>query len=313
MLTVADILSDARIVFGNCDLPKIYERINDAIEVLSAKGDWDPALLYLDVAVSGRAIVFPTLVQTPLAINFNGVPSLPSDRLFEFHVNGPGSSWDGGEVSWRDAGLRTTMVDLPSPAVGLAIVADETEDVGTEVWVYGADASGVTLRTETSPGVFATGLRLTAQASAATYSTIAPARIDSVSKPVTEGRLRLYASGGTLLAEYQYNETNPRFRRILVNRDATVARVYFRRRLEKVSDTRDLIPLPNRYALKLMLQSLKAYDDEELEKALGYEAQATRMTQESNARIHPPASFPIQIDVRGGISSAVDGEGLDPM
>jgi hypothetical protein len=238
-----------------------------------------------------------------------GGEALGRDRLFEFHLNGPGERWSGGNLSWRDAGLRSTMADLPSPAEGLAVLADVDDDVGTEFWVYGVDESGAELRTEISAGVWQTGLRLVAQYPTITsYSSVKPARIDRVWKLATDGRLRLYTSSSVLLGEYQHNDTDPRFRRIKLNQSGTTARVFFRRKVSKVSAQSDWIPLPHRYALKLMLQSLQAYDTEEIEKALAYEAQATRMTQERNARFHPPTPFPMQIDVQGGLSLSSDDD-----
>lgn len=310
MLTVADIWDDAKTVFGTCTETKIFERINDAIDTLSAKGDWDPALAWVDIAVnSDKSITFPAVVEVPLAVNLDGVPALGRDRLFEFHLNGPGARWSGGNLSWRDGGLRATMVDLPSPAEGLAVLADLDDDAGVEFWVYGVDESGAELRTEISAGVWQTGLRLVAQQPSITsYSSVKPARIDRVSKPATDGRLRLYTSSGALLGEYQHDDVDPRFRRIVLNQSGTTARVFFRRKQTKVATQRDWIPLPHRYALKLMLQSLQAYDTEEIEKGLAFEAQATRMTQERNARFHPPTPFPMQIDVQGGLSLSSDDD-----
>jgi hypothetical protein len=311
MVLVSDIWEDAKVVFGNCNETQLYRRINDAVELLSAKGEWEPLNAYVDIAVTGRKIAFPTVVETPLAINLDGVPSLGHDKLFEFHLNGPGDNWSTRGVKWRDGGLRPIMVDLPAVPEGLSVYSEVPADAGDIFRVYGADQNGSALRTEVTPGNWEDGLRLVVQYPTATvFSSVRPSRIDRVLKPITDGRVKLVTSGGALIGDYQHNETSPFFRRVVLNREASTARVFFRRASAKVASLNDWIALPQRYALKLMLQALKGYDDEEIEKALGFESQAVRMTQERNSRLNPPVSNPIQVSDAGSVGGGADDDDL---
>lgn len=312
MLTVADIWDDAKRVFGICDEEFLYQRVNDAIELLAAKGEWQPLHAYVDVAVDGRNVTLPAEVQTPLAVSLNGNPSLGYDRLFEFHFNGPGPSWEPVEWGWRDGEFYSTMADLPDPEEGLGAYSTSPEDAALELRVFGLDEDGTALRTEDSPGVFSDGLVVPVEYPAAvTFTSVKPSRIDRVEKPASAGRVKLVTSGGDLLGDYQHYETRPRYRRITVPGRTTSARIYFRRTTFKVGRQTDWIPLPQRYALTTMLAAVKEYDNRNIETAMALEANAARMTAENNHAMQPPVSMPIQVQVVGGITDnrASDLEG----
>lgn len=306
MVTVADVWPDVNLVFGTCDDEFKFRRLNDAIELLANKGEWQPALVYLDVQTDGnRTITLPSEIETPLAVLVGGKPALGHDRLFEFHLNGPGQDWSECQWKWRDGGQYPVMID-PDGTKGLLAVSESVEDVGDVVRIYGLSATGSQLRTEVSPGVFEDGIELPIQATPVSYSTETPSRIFRISKPATAGRVKILDEDGAILSDLQPFETSPMYRRITINRDADTVRIFARRTTYKVARQTDIIPLPQRYALVLALRALRAYDDQMLDTALGFEAQAARMTAEKHFRLQPPVSMPVQVNIAGSLSSHGD-------
>jgi hypothetical protein len=320
MLTVADIWPDANEILGDCDEVKVYRYVSDAIELLANKGEWDPLRGYVDICCSGRTVTLPTEVETPLAVLINGLPAVPNDALFAFHINGPGDTCDGWapcQFTWMDQGLWPTYSDLPGPRK-LWAVSTDVRDVGVSILIYGEDSTGSTLREDVPP---IDGMLLPIQYGSSAMSPVAVNRILKVTKPVTKGRIKIYSSdysnadcnnSGTIVSDMQYWETSPLYRRILLSQGARWARVYFRRATARVSKQTDLIPLHSRFGLVAMIQAINYYRKQQPDSGLMYESQAVRWMQEKEQALMPPGGFPIQVDVRGGLyNPATDDFGWD--
>lgn len=306
MIFVEDIWDDAKRVIGNCDEEVVYERINDAIELLANKGEWQPLNAYLDVVATGRTVALPSEVETPLAVSLNGNPALGQDKLFEFHINGPGDDWNECRWSWRDAFQHPTRVD-PDGTEGVGVYSNDSQDLGSFVTVYGEDVDGKPLQTETSPGVFENGLTIAAQSGSATvFSDEFPGTVTAIRKGITKGRVKVVTESGVVLADMAPLDRTALYRRIQVSNTAATVRIFFRRSTAKVASRTDWIPLNQRFALVLALRAIKAYDDERLDLALTYEAQAARLTAEKNFRLQPPVNMPIQVNVAGTLGGSHD-------
>lgn len=307
MIQVEDIWDDAKLVLGTCDEAVIYSRINDAIELLANKGEWEPLMAYLDTTATGRVVSLPIEVETPLAVSLNGKPATGRDKLFEFHVNGPGEDWDESDWRWQDGFRHATLVD-PDPAELETVGAYSTDstDTGGYITIFGLDEHGNPLRTETAPDIFEPGLILSLESGAATtFSLQKPSRIDAIKKGTTNGNVFVVTSGGTVYAKLRPQDTTSLYRRILVSKSDATVRIFFRRTTAKVAFRTDWIPLNQRFALVLALRAIKAYDDERLDLAMTYEAQAARLVAEKNFRLQPPVGMPIQIEVAGTLGQDV--------
>lgn len=310
MLLVSDIWDDAKDVFGTCDEALLFRGVNDAIELLANKGDWTPLMASLDVCGQGQCISLPSEVETPLAVTLDGVPALPRNELYRYHLNGPGER--GGYVgwAWENSGWHATMRDLTNPS-RLVAVLERAEDNNAELWVYGKDRVGNPIRTESSPGVFVDGYQVPTFKGYAIPDPAAPefGVITGVRKAVTKGRIRLATINwnpstgeGLLLGDYLPGETVPGYRRIRFSREVEWARVFFRRRTAKVATQNDFIPLHNRMALVLAMRAVRSYRDRaSLGEAMSYEANAFRMLTEREDVMAPPGATPVQVMPEGSL------------
>lgn len=314
MLTLAQILPDAQRILGSCDQPYLLARINDAVEILNNKGDFDSALMVVDLAVSAGGLVpMPPEVETVLAINIMGRPSVGYDRMFNFHLDGPGDlpRDTACRFAWKDD-ADSPVFQNPNPAGRLLAVAANAADAGTVLTIYGYDQNGDPLGV-ISGGVFVPGFPVTVAVTA-----VAPAggdpvvtRITRVTKPDTVGRVTLFArdpatSADQQIAIYRSNWKEPMFRTVVIDKASPWVRVLFRKRLFPVASATDLIPLHSSAAVLMMLRALKYYDEGEIETAQAYEATGMRWLEEENRTRRANLRMPPQVEIEGSLLPGYD-------
>lgn len=303
-MIVADVWEDAREVFGVCSDSALYRRINDAIELLVNKGDWNPLFAYIDICASGRCVALPSDVETPIAATLDGNPAVARNELYRYHLNGPGEKYSAVTWEWENGGLVPTMRDLIVPTKLVAYV-EQSADTGSALTVYGHDDAGRWVRTLQPDSSWIDGWQVpTIQGWALTDST-APkfSRITGVRKAVTTGRVRLATidwnpstNEGALLGDYFPHETEPAYRRVRLSCEPAVVRFYVRRKTFRVSRQTDFIPLHHSFALRLGFQAVKSYVDRDTGLAMDFESQAVRLLTERESAITPPGGQAPQID-----------------
>lgn len=298
---VEDVYDDIKKILGACDRQTIYRRISHAVEVLSNSGDFDPLLGYLDICVTQkRCVTLPREVDTILAINFGGTPTIGRDMFFRFHINGPGDCSGSCTYSWDDRGLTPVLQDLTEPSRVVAYL-QLAEDVGVPVWVYGYDSANQWVRSF-DQGEWKDGYRVPTLWGVHVPDTTAPtfSRVTRVYKGSSDGNIRLstYTNGpgsGSLLGIYEPDETSPEYRRIQLGRELDWIRIGYRKRVYRVKSLTDLIPLPSTVALLFMVEALSYFKKGDLERGAGHEATARRYLTEAQWAHTPPVTMPIQV------------------
>lgn len=304
MLTVDEIWDEASEVFGHCNEKKLLRWITDAVQLLANKGEIDPLVGFVDLCVDGQCVTLPREVETVLAVNIGGHPALGRDEVFSFHLNGPGDFCTPCDYSWTNVGGFPTYRDLPCPGKLIAFL-DSPEDEGKELRVFGFDHENKPLRTKVGT-TWQDGYLVPTIFGYALPDSTAPliSRVTSVRKAVTVANMRLSSfdnssSSGTLLGVYEHDETEPRYRRIKLNRlCSSWVRMMYRRRSLELRTQRDRIYLHSRPALILAFHALKSYRQTDLAAGVQFEAQATRLLSEKESVLTAPVSNPIQVSDR---------------
>lgn len=314
MFPVQDIYEDAKTIIGTCDDPTLLRRLTEAVELLANKGDFDPLIGVVDICVQDQCVTLPREIETPLAVNISGFPTVGRDFLFNFHLNGPGDHCrETCDWSWQDGGESPVYRELKVPSRLVAFVTD-AEDADSELWVYGYDKNNVWIRTKEGSTWF-DGYRVPTIFGVSVPDASAPefARIVRVRKEITVAPIRLSSydnslTTGTLIGIYRHDETEPMFRKIKLNRGCVWARIAFRRRTFKLTSLEDLIPLHSSAAVLMMLRAVKAYGpDNDLAAGAGFEATAARWIAEEQETRQPPVVFPVQINPRNQLCDPRDG------
>ena len=310
-MLVSDIWDDAKVIFGHCREEKLFRQITDSIELLAGKGEVDPLRGFVDLCVDGNCVTLPREVETVLSVNICGRPAISRDRLFEFHLNGPGSRDTECRHIWTDGGNFPTYRDLKCP-VKLIAFLDSAEDSGKTLKVFGYDEQNRPLRTRVGD-VWEDGLRVPMIFGYSLPSSGDPtvSRITGIVKDVTVANVRLSSfdsssTSGTLIGVFEPDETQPQYRRIKISPCGPWVRVGYRKRTYEIRSVNDRILLHSRPALVLAMRAYKFYSDGDLANGNAYEANATRLLTERESSLTGPARNPIQVDDRNSISDKFD-------
>ncbi len=301
MLFVSKIYDDAAEILGMCDQAKVFKRLDDAVELLANKGDFDPLLGCVDICTSGCYVTLPREVETVIALNIGNHPAFGRDQLFSFHLNGPGEDCPNTcDYSWDDLGDVVTYRELSEPSKLVASIAS-AEDEGKEVWAFGYDQNQQWIRTKIN-GEWREGYLLPTIFGYPIPAVDAPyfSRIERIQKEETVGPVRVSSfdassNSGTLIGIYEWDEVLPTYRRLKLSREVPWVRIFFRKRVFEIKSVRDFIPLHNRFALIMALMSLKFWRDGNATDALVYEANATRMITEEQFTRTPTTLSPMQV------------------
>lgn len=309
MLTVNDVLSDVQRVLGGVDTTEAYSRLNDAVEILANESEWNPLFAYMDVSVSTTGeITLPSQVGTVLAVNVSGKPAHGHDHWFSYHLNGPGDSChETRDFHWSDKLRVCTINDVPYTGVKLGAVLETATDNNIALRVYGYDTSGNWIRS-VEGGNLVDGFLVPTVYGSSDASLTAPdvASIVRITKPVTAGQIWLYQLDvdtglpTLLVAQYFPTDTEPQYRRIVLNKksSSTVtvwARVAFRKAVQKLSATTDIIPLHSRYAILHMVKAIRKADEDRPEEYAKYKALAIELLTKKQVSDEVPGGPSIQI------------------
>lgn len=313
MFQVNDVWDEAKKIIGVCDDAKLLDWLSDSVTMVANKGDFEGWKGQIDICTTnqGRCVSLPREVGTVYAVNINGNPSLGLDRLFNFHLNGPGDRGRSCNWSWQDAGASPVYRDLELPAKLVAYAQNE-EDDGKMFVVHGYDDKGNRLRFSQG-GEQLDGYPVPVIYGYAVPAADAPlvARITAIDKDLMTGTSRLSTidndgATGTLLGVYEPDERIPSFRRIQLGTCTRWVRIAFRKTDPKFVSRFDHVPLKSRLALLLALQARKFYSEKNIADAHAFEADAARLEIEAQNAQESPTLFPVQVIDRNNLMDKTD-------
>jgi hypothetical protein len=302
MFRIADIEDEARKIIGVCDDRKLLRWCGDVVSMIANKGDFEGFKAWLDICVSSTdcqsdCITLPREVETVIAVNIGGKPTLGYGTLFNFHLNGMGDCKTRCDWSWQDQGAwHHTYRDLAEPKKLIAML-QTADDNNKELIVYGYDSEGNKLRREKN-GVWLDGYQVPTIYGVAVPDTIAPtiARITGIYKEGTAGSIKLATQDNILLGVFEPDENIPQYRRIKINRKSNWVRIAYIRNNPVFQSIYDHIPLRSRVGFLLGMQARKHYSADKLAEAQAFELNATRLEIEAQQKAEPMTTVsPIQV------------------
>ena len=331
VLTANDVYDDAADIFGTIGRQRVFDKITEAMEVLSNKSIWDGMDGYVDILSDQKGYIsLPSQIEVPIGVNFCRTPAQMKSRWYEFHLNGMrgcGVPCD----SWIDSGDYPIIKEPPS-AVRLYAITSFQSDSGAVMRAYGYDQFGNWIRSIEN-GVYVDGeivpvsVRSTDAPSTIPVTSHYFGQITRISKPVTDMQIELWGSLSQyedepftnpaipvplppepnppdpelpavpyFLAYYEANETEPTFRRIKVPTWVTWIRMRYRAKTMKITKMSDVIQMRSKTALVTMLRSLKALESGQLDVAKGLEDKAVQLISEEQMSRNPAETFTLQYD-----------------
>jgi len=325
MFRIDDAWEEGKRIVGACDDATFLSWCGDVVSMIANKGDFEGWKYNFDICTVGCAcasggtclnttnttgcmsdcvsptprccgqqcITLPREVETVLAVNFDGHPSLGTGQLYNFHLNGSGDINKGNCTRiWQDLGANfCTIKDLVIPSK-VVVYLDSPADNGKQFIIYGYDSNGRQLQ-RTIGGATLKGYQVPTLFGYAIPDAGAPeiARITGIYKEVTVGAMRLSTiddsgpSTGVTLGIYEPDETLPQYRRIQLKRKACWVRVAAMKKNPKFTSRFDHVPLQSRLGFFLGLQARKYYRDKDIANAHAFEADATRLEVEAQMKL----------------------------
>lgn len=325
VLIVADIYDRAADIVGPVGRQKLFDRINDAIELLSHKSKWDSCLGWVDVwkacncdslyltkptgLCNGHGFfVLPRFVKTVEALNWCGEPTIPRNQWFEYHLNGPGSEKRSNCGTWTDFGTTCIINFLPldpdtkrvSPTSIMAVpdsMLDEDHVIraygrewkdGKEVEVWRGGEKGWLVPCKSDDYTLPDGSPEFTHIDRFQRQSNSQGFIRIIGAPRPEGMDEL------LLAYLYPDELDPSYKIIQVQScRSSKVRIRYRKRTSKISSLDDVINLRSRLAIEKALKSIVAKD---LNEAMLLEEQAVRILTDEQKASNPIVAGSLQFD-----------------
>ncbi len=310
-MLVSNILEDLKSseVLGSCDDLYCFARLSDAQKLIANMGILDPLIAEMSLCVADGCVTLPVEVETPLAINQGGFPTLMRDEWFQYHANGPGTEcWQ----PWNYTDYRGQVCTFRDPSAPVYLIAavESPKDSGKALRVFGWDENGKRIYTNDSDGNLQDGFLVPTVYGFSQRNPDAPAivRIDRIQKDQTNGFIRLIAintdlTPHTAIGYYLPNETNPRYSRIKVA-DHNWIKIKYRKRSFDIMSKNDWVNVDNREVLILAVKAVQARRRNNFDLATQMESEASRiLTKEADAK-RPPGITPPQIIWADGLPAS---------
>lgn len=286
---------------------ELVERINLACELLLTAQNHKGTVERVAFETTGGLLTLPRQYFGCLGAVVDSWVRPIYNHWYEFVGGGPMDS-DTAYRSVLDLGDNfVTIKDITSineDGCVIKVVSELSEDDGLEILLRGLDDDldvvWTTVEGERLEGEYV------ALATAGTNSTTTFTTLKIAIKPITKGRVYLYAVDGgedTLIATYEPAEERPQYRRYRVPtcdaEDTQTVVALCQRRFVDVRDDNDPLPVENINALRDAMQSLQFRAQNDIERSNEYLAAALAVLSKEKRREQPTHTYPPMMHAPG--------------
>jgi len=222
---------------GTCSDDRAYKAVNQARRLLWNKRGWTSIEEYVQICCVNDCFTLPARYeQIKLAWIGDESASL-ADEWFNatnaFALQA-GNSCHRGIV--EVGGLHVLFRDYTTHPYQIGVMAEEAEDIGVELMFEAQDQYDTYHKVKVA----------TANPPTLAKSDLLVKGIRSVTKPITKGRIRVYAydtalEAKTLIAIYQPNDANPTFRRFKAPKTCECITLYASKKYFDLTDPKELV------------------------------------------------------------------------
>jgi hypothetical protein len=293
-------------IAGSCNnSPAFLLHLNEAIERLLYRGDWEGTVVPLSVSIRGGWVVWPRFVAEVRKIKWGcgGCGPMKTRSMWYRFMEKSATECRGWCQSSLTHYSRTcTYNEISGEGRYLRAYVNVDADVGKTMTIFGFDNGGQPLRTLNTDGTVTEGITITfaiPYAGPATYVR-GPIR---VIKDVTEGNVFLYEYDPVNnllvdLAIYEPSETNPDYSRTYITGCPTTLKVVdalVKLKHIPVVGNNDLV-LVNKHAVKQMMMAIQYENKGDTDNANKFEARAIRELNVEARNATPETDIPVIID-----------------
>lgn len=292
---------------GTCSYERGVKAVNQARRLLWNKRSWTTQEEYVQICCVNDCFTLPARYeQIKLAWIGNDSASL-ADEWFNatnaFALQG-GNSCHRGIV--EVGGLHVLFRDYTTRAYQIGVMAEEAEDIGVELMFEAQDQYDTYHKVKVT----------TANPPTLAKSDLLVKGIRAVTKPVTKGRIRVYAydpyyKAKTLIAIYQPNDANPTFRRFKAPRTCECITIYASKKYFDLTDPEELVEfIPD--AMIYAVLALNSRENRKAQEFMSNLALAVQEQEKEMESVEIPTAAPIRFSNYSRADNLVGSDLLSP-
>ena len=275
---------------GVCSDERAFKAINQARRLLWNKRGWTSQEEYVQICCVNDCFTLPSRYeQIKLAWIGNESASLADEwfnatNAFALHAD---NSCHRGIV--EVGGLHVLFRDYTTHPYQIGVMAEEVEDIGVELMFEAQDQYDTYHKVKVT----------TANPPTLAKSDLLVKGIRGVTKPVTKGRIRVYAydtalEAKTLIAIYQPNDANPTFRRFKAPRTCECITLYASKKYFDLTDPKELVEfIPD--AMIYAILALNSRDNRKAQEFLVNMDLAIKEQEKEMENVEIPTCGPLRI------------------
>ena len=292
---------------GTCSEDRAYKAVNQARRLLWNKRAWTTQEEYVQICCVNDCFTLPARYeQIKLAWIGNDTASLADEwfnatNAFALHAD---HSCHRGII--EVGGLHVLFRDYTTNPYQIGIVAEDVDDAGVELMFEVQDQYDtyhkVNLFAQPSPNFSKSDLLIKG--------------VRAVTKPVTKGRIRVYAydmelQARTLIAIYQPNDAHPTFRRFKAPRTCECITLYASKKYFDLTDPNELVE----FIPDAMIYAVLALNSRENRKAQEFLSNLALAVQEQEKEMEGteiPTAAPIRFSNYSRAENLIGSDLLSP-
>jgi hypothetical protein len=292
---------------GTCSDDRAYKAVNQARRLLWNKRGWTSQEEYVQICCVNDCFTLPARYeQIKLAWIGNDTASLADEwfnatNAFALHAD---HSCHRGII--EVGGLHVLFRDYTTHPYQIGIVAEDVDDAGVELMFEVQDQYD----TYHKVNLFA------AQSPNISKSDLLVKGVRSVSKPITKGRIRVYAydmelQARTLIAIYQPNDAHPTFRRFKAPRTCECITLYASKKYFDLTDPKELVEfIPD--AMIYAVLALNSRENRKAQEFMSNLALAVQEQEKEMENVEIPTAAPIRFSNYSRAENLIGSDLLSP-
>jgi len=292
---------------GTCSYERGVKAVNQARRLLWNKRAWTSQEEYVQICCVNDCFTLPARYeQIKLAWIGDESASL-ADEWFNatnaFALQA-GNSCHRGIV--EVGGLHVLFRDYTTHPYQIGVMAEEAEDIGVELMFEAQDQYDTYHKVKVT----------TANPPTLAKSDLLVKGIRSVTKPVTKGRIRVYAydtalEAKTLIAIYQPNDAHPTFRRFKTPRTCECITLYASKKYFDLTDPKELVEfIPD--AMIYAVLALNSRENRKAQEFLSNLALAVQEQEKEMENLEIPTCAPLRIANYSRADNLIGADILSP-
>jgi hypothetical protein len=292
---------------GTCSYERGVKAVNQARRLLWNKRAWTTQEEYVQICCVNDCFTLPARYeQIKLAWIGDESASL-ADEWFNatnaFALQA-GNSCHRGIV--EVGGLHVLFRDYTTHPYQIGVMAEEAEDIGVELMFEAQDQYDTYHKVKVT----------TANPPTLAKSDLLVKGIRSVTKPITKGRIRVYAydtelEAKTLIAIYQPNDANPTFRRFKAPRTCECITLYASKKYFDLTDPKELVEfIPD--AMIYAIMALNSRENRKAQEFLQNLSLAVQEQEKEMENLEIPTAAPIRFANYSRADNLIGADILSP-